>query len=254
MVFMLDNNKNKLRYTCSQRRVESLSKRCTRIMLAEKTKNKIIQKETKLTAYDCKTVNYKKFKKYITKKTQLNDKVRYFYERELYRKMKWRRWTYQRKSEDKFLNRIEDTYGNKDDLLLCYGNWSNPKQMKHIMPTKGIGLRRAIAKRFNVVLIDEFRTSKLCSKCNGVLKHYKNLHRVLICPCCKSGGLENKNTIFMNRDINACMNMLHISESWIKTKTRPANFCRNSSLDLLKTKLGSSCCFSKRIEPQDLNP
>ena len=42
-------------------------------------------------------------------------------------------------------------YGKSKNLLLCYGNWSNTKQMKYIMPTQGIGLRRIIEKKFNVV-------------------------------------------------------------------------------------------------------
>ena len=161
----------------------------------------------------------------------MNDKVRGFYENELYRKLKWRTWIYGRKSEDKFLNRIEETYGKKENLLLCYGNWSNNKQMKYIMPTKGIGLRRTVEKKFNVVLVDEFRTSKLCSKCNCELEHYNNLHRVLVCRNCKSSGSESKNTTFMNRDMNACMNMLHISNSWIQSKIRPEKFCRTSDPD-----------------------
>ena len=107
----------------------------------------IIEEETKLSSYNCKSVDYNEFKKYIIEKTKLNDKVKRFYENELYRKLKWRTWIYQRKSEDKFLNRIEETYGKKEDLLLCYGNWSNNKQMKYIMPTKGVGLRRVIQKK-----------------------------------------------------------------------------------------------------------
>ena len=109
LVYMLDENKNKLRYSCCQRRRESLRKRCNKIILREKQKNKIIEEETKLSSYNCKSVNYNKFKKYITEKSKLNDKVRDFYEKELYRKLKWRNWIYQRKSEDKFLNRIEET-------------------------------------------------------------------------------------------------------------------------------------------------
>ena len=246
LVYMLDENKNKLRYSCCQRRRESLRKRCNKIILREKQKNKIIEEETKLSSYNCKSVNYNKFKKYITEKSKLNDKVRDFYEKELYRKLKWRNWIYQRKSEDKFLNRIEETYGNKEDLLLCYGNWSNNKQMKYIMPTKGVGLRRVIQKKFSVVLVDEFRTSKLCSHCNCELEHYNNLHRVLVCRGCKSSGSESKNTTFMNRDMNACMNMLHISKSWIQSKIRPKQFCRTSNPDFSfeEVKRGSSVVFT----------
>lgn len=247
LVFMLDENKNKLRYTAPQRRKESLRKRNNNIILREKQKNKIIEEETKLSSYNCKSVNYNEFKKYITEKTKLNNKVRDFYEKELYRKLKWRTWIYQRKSEDKFLNRIEETYGNKEDLLLCYGNWSNNKQMKYIMPTKGVGLRRVIQKKFNVVLVDEFRTSKLCSHCNCELEHYNNLHRVLVCHGCKSSGSESKNTTFMNRDMNACMNMLHISKSWIHSKMRPEQFCRTSNPDFSfeEVKRGSSVVFNR---------
>jgi len=248
LVYMLDENKNKLRYSCCQRRRESLRKRCNKIILREKQKNKIIEEETKLSSYNCKSVNYNKFKKYITEKSKLNDKARDFYEKELYRKLKWRNWIYQRKSEDKFLNRIEETYGNKEDLLLCYGNWSNNKQMKYIMPTKGVGLRRVIQKNFSVVLVDEFRTSKLCSHCNCELEHYNNLHRVLVCRGCKSSGSESKNTTFMNRDMNACMNMLHISKSWIQSKIRPEQFCRtlisNPDFSFEEIKRGSSVVFT----------
>jgi len=147
MDYRLDiEDKNKLRYSCCQRRRESLRKRGNKIILREKQKNKIIEEETKLSSYNCKSVDYNEFKKYITEKTKLNEKVREFYENELYRKLKWRSWIYQRKSEDNFLNNIEKTYGKKEDLLLCYGNWSNNKQMKYIMPTKGVGLRRTIEK------------------------------------------------------------------------------------------------------------
>ena len=231
MIMMMDEDKNKLRYTSCQRRRESLRKRCNKIILREKQKNQIIAEETKLSSYNCKSVDYNEFKEYIKEKTKLNDKVRGFYENELYRKLKWRTWIYGRKSEDKFLNRIEETYGKKEDLLLCYGNWSNNKQMKYIMPTKGVGLRRTVEKKFNVVLVDEFRTSKLCSNCNCELENYNNLHRVLVCRNCKSSGSESKNTTFMNRDMNACMNMLHISNSWIQSKIRPEKFCRTSDPD-----------------------
>ena len=250
MVFMMDKDKNKLRYTAPQRRRESLRKRNNNIILREKQKNKIIEEETKLSSYNCKSVNYNKFKEYIKEKTKLNDKVRKFYENELYRKLKWRTWIYGRKSEDKFLNNIEKTYGKKEDLLLCYGNWSNNKQMKYIMPTKGVGLRRTIEKKFNVLLLDEFRTSKLCSKCNCKLENYNNLHRVLVCRGCKSSGSESKNTTFINRDMNACMNMLHISNSWIQSKIIPENFCRTSDSDfsLEEVKRNQSVVFNRGLQ------
>jgi len=60
------------------------------------------------------------------------------------------------------------------------------------MPTKKVGLRRVIQNKFSVVLVDEFRTSKLYSHCDCKLEHYNNLHRVLVYRGCKSGGSRNQ--------------------------------------------------------------
>jgi len=101
------------------------------------------------------------------------------------------------------------------------------------------------------VLVDEFRTSKLCSRCYSILENAKinnnNLHRVLVCRGCKSSGSESKNTTFMNRDMNACMNILHISKSWIQSKMRPKQFCRTSNPDFSfeEVKRGSSVVFNR---------
>ncbi len=62
-------------------------------------------------------------------------------------------------------------------------------------------------------------------------KHHKKsiskLHRLLICKNC---GLENKKTVFMNRDMNACINILNLSKEYINFKTRNENFCRLISI------------------------
>jgi hypothetical protein len=48
LVYMMDEKQNKLQYTASQRKVESYGKRNQRILLQEKKRNKIIEKETEL--------------------------------------------------------------------------------------------------------------------------------------------------------------------------------------------------------------
>jgi hypothetical protein len=138
LLYMVDDNRNTLKYSAPQRRAESMGKRSTRILLNEKNKNKITEKETQLSEENCKTSNYKKFKNYIKDKTKLNISVRDFYIKDLWRKMKWRRFVYSRKSEDTFLNKISDTFG--DECILAYGDWSRSTQMKHFMPTKNVGI------------------------------------------------------------------------------------------------------------------
>lgn len=243
LVMMLDENNNKLRYTACQRRIESLRKKCNKIMGWEKINNYIQEKESVLSSYNCKTVDYNKFKDYIRQKTLLNDDIRDFYERELFRKFKWRTQIYKRKSEDIFLNRIEKTYGKSDDIILSYGNWSCNKQMKHLMPTMNKGLRKIIEKKFNTVLFDEYKTSMLCCKCHNEIKNYKDaegnkIHRLFICKgCCDS---ESKKTVFINRDINACVNILNLSKEWISHKTRNISFCRSQILTMTPTSRGET--------------
>ena len=91
LVYMMDKNGNKLEYTASQRKIESYGKRNHQILLQEKKKHKIIEKETRLSTQNSKSVDYEKFnnkkptnqkkrkytirKHYITKKTQkINNK------------------------------------------------------------------------------------------------------------------------------------------------------------------------------------
>ena len=73
------------------------------------------------------------------------------------------------------------------------------------------------------------KTSKLCSKCENALENYKGLHRVLVCRDYKCNGCESKRITFINRDMNACMNMINISKSFINNRNRPINFCRENN-------------------------
>ena len=98
--------------------------------------------------------------------------------------------------------------------------------------------------------MDEFRTSKKCSKCHKDLCNYNKIHRLLVCYDCKCDGSESKKITFINRDINACMNILNISKSWLKSRTRPQAFRRiKSDYDLETTKVkenhSSSVVFTK---------
>lgn len=250
LLYMTDQNGNKLRYTAFQRRTESMSKRNHRILLLEKQRNGVMEKETSLSNQNSKTVDYEKFKAYLKSKNQLNHELRSFYENELYRKMKWRQFVYTQKSEDRFLNRIEDTFGH--DAVIAYGDWSRTTQIKHFMPTKGIGLRKLIAKRFQTISINEFRTSKLCCKCHGELCHLqvkkdeknKKVFRCLVCKGCASS--ESKQTIFVTRDLNSANNIRQLAIHWLNERKRPDVFNRTSGLTITSSeeKVGQSVDFT----------
>ena len=228
-IFMMDDMKNKLRYTPRQRRSESQSYVCRMIMESEKEYHGIKQEEAILSLYNSKTIDYLSFKQYIHMESRFEVATEHFYHQAIWRKMKWQKWINTRKSEDRFLNKIEETYGKREDILICYGDWSETRQMKYLMPSQGVGLRRLINKKYDVVMVDEYRTSKLCNQCHEKLVPHKNLYRVLVCQHCQNDRLESRNHFF-NRDANACMNMLYLSHEWLNNKRRPERYNRSTTV------------------------
>ena len=225
LVYMMDKKGNKLEYTASQRKIESYGKRNQRILLQEKKKHKIIEKETRLSIQNSKSVNYDKFKMYLVEKDKLNKETIEFYKKEVWRKMKFRQYSYGKKSIDIFLNKIKEAFGK--NILIGYGNWSRSSQMKYTMPTMNKGLRKLIHKKYDTITINEFYTSQKCCECRKDLKHYKDtkgveIYRLFTCSNCVS--CENKNTVFRTRDKNSAINILNLTECWIHNQTRPVEF------------------------------
>jgi hypothetical protein len=205
LVYMMDGQGNKLQYTASQRKKESMVKRNQIILQQEKKNNKINEYENVLSLQNSKSVNYDNFKSYLVEKDRLNKQTIEFYKKEVWRKMKFRQYSYGNKSIDTFLNNIEKTFG--ENILICYGNWSRSSQMKHFMPTMNKGLRKLIHKRYDTITINECNTSKKCCDCFQDLKHYRNREnkeefRLLVCSNCVSlcEAKENKKIVFRTRD------------------------------------------------------
>jgi hypothetical protein len=229
LVYMMDGQGNKLQYTAPQRKKESMVKRNQIILQREKKNNKINEYENVLSLQNSKSVNYNSFKSYLVEKDSLNKQTIEFYKKEVWRKMKFRKYSYGNKSIDTFLNNIEKTFG--ENILICYGNWSRSSQMKHFMPTMNKGLRKLIHKRYDTITINECNTSKKCCDCFQDLKHYRNKgnkeeFRLLVCSNCVS--CENKKIVFRTRDANSSINIMNLGKCWIYKQQRPSEFCISS--------------------------
>jgi len=225
LVYMMDKNGNKLQYTAPQRKRESKTKTNQRILLLERKRNGIIEKETHLSFQNSKSVDYEKFKAYLVEKNKLNKETTDFYKREVWRKMKFRQYSYGKKSIDIFLNKIKETFG--ENILIGYGNWSRSTQMKHFMPTMNKGLRKLIHKKYDTITINECNTSKKCCDCNNDLEYYKDkegkkVFRLLVCSNCVS--CENKKIVFRTRDANSSINIMKLTQYWIEKQERPLCF------------------------------
>jgi len=246
LVYMMDKNGNKLQYTAPQRKRESKAKTNQRILLEEKKRHKIIEKETELSLQNSKSVDYTKFKTYLVGKDKLNKETTEFYKKETWRKMNFRQYSYGKKSIDTFLNKIQETFGS--NILIGYGNWSRSSQMKHFMPTMNKGLRKQIHKKYDTITINECNTSKKCCDCNKDLEYYKDkenkkVFRLLVCSNCVS--CENKKIVFRTRDANSSINIMKLTSCWIDSQTRPIAF---------HSHISSFICSTTKEEQKKVRP
>jgi hypothetical protein len=246
LVYMMDKNGNKLQYTAPQRKRESKAKTNQRILLEEKKRNKITEKETHLSFQNSKSVDYTKFKTYLVGKDKLNKETTEFYRKETWRKMNFRQYSYGKKSIDTFLNKIQETFGS--NILIGYGNWSRSTQMKHFMPTMNKGLRKQIHKKYDTITINECNTSKKCCDCNKDLEYYKDkenkkVFRLLVCSNCVS--CENKKIVFRTRDANSSINIMKLTSCWIDNQTRPTAF---------HSHISSFTCSTTKEEHEKVRP
>ena len=247
LVYMTDGEGNRLQYTAPQKRIESKAKRNAYVLGIEKRRSGIIEKETVLSSYNGKTSKLEKFKTYLVEKTRLNSETKEFYQREVWRKMKFRGYSYGKKSVDVFLNKIKETFG--DNLLIGYGNWSRDTQMKHFMPTMSKGLRKLIHRKYDTVTVNECMTSKMCCDCKSELENYKDekgrkLHRLLVCKSQVCVSSQNKKFVYKTRDLNSAVNILNLTKMWLERKERPSEFCHK-----LRSSPSVSMTRKDKVEP-----
>ena len=233
-VSMIDENNKFFKYTACRRRFETYTKRSNYIILQEKKNNGIVEKEKKSPNYNSRTLNQEKYKHFITNKTNLNNEVKEFYQKPLFRKLAFRRFIRTKQSEVKLLNEIENTYLTKEEIkqgkkiVILHGDYSRTTQMKGCIPTPNIGMKKLLLSKFDIVEINEFNTSKLYNKSLKEMenvnvkrkKHKKSLHEILTLK------EETNCRIFVNRDKNACKNILLLGKCYLESQTRPEEFTR----------------------------
>ena len=241
LIYCVDNDNkeaNKFRYSQDQRRKETKKKKYQKIILNEKqTKigNKtIIEYETELSPFNRKTLDINKFKEYSKKKNEINKKVLDFYSKKIFRKLKLNGYMNSKKSEQRMIKNFEKIFGNKNEVIVCVGDFEQKQHMKYKEPTKGKSIRDLFRNNgYELYLIDEFRTSCKCSNCGNdnekfmnrkSPKPYKNhiilVHGLIRCKSCSK---------LWNRDCNGATNIYKISKNIVNNQERPDYLCRKKS-------------------------
>ena len=231
------------RYTQDSRRKECKIKKYNKLILEFKKEQidgkTITEYETELSQYNKKSLDINKYKDYIKKKNEINQKLFQFYERYIFRKLKLNGYINRKRNEQKIINKFKKIFGNPNEVVVCFGDFEQRKHMKYKEPIKGKGIRTLFRKSgYNTYLVDEFRTSCKCCNCEGgeckkfmirkspkPWKDYNALVHGLL--RCKSGcGL-------WNRDVNGAKNIYKIVFNHINGLKRPLYLCRSNQSDTL---------------------
>jgi len=231
----------RLQYTNIQRKVESGSRvRVTKTDEAKKAALKKIEvkkAQEAMSDTNSRTVDIEKYKQYMKVRYDNEALLYEFYGIKDYRVIRWWRFRKKKKSETKLIKRIKKKFGKKP--LIAYGSWSCSMQMKGLIPSPTSGMQRLLSKRFEVINVPEFNTTKTCSKCligemekclertcprcNSLrkknLKKYEVIEDVLCKKCKKVGYIRSLDVrglcccnniscaVLMNRDYNAAINI-----------------------------------------------
>ena len=192
-----------------------------------------------------KTLDIAKFKEYIQKKIEINSILYPFYEKTIFRKLKLQGYRQTKKSEQKLMNNFEKKFGSPEKVVVCFGDYEQKKHMKFKEPSMGKGMRTLFRKAgYKTYLVDEFRTSCMCSKCGcqpsaltslgeGRCEKFMTIEnprpyrkgKILV-----HGLLRCKNGCgYWNRDTNGATNIYKIASHAVNKIDRPFYLCRSKA-------------------------
>jgi transposase len=241
LIFCVDaDNKHatKFRYSQDQRRNETKKKKYSKIQLElkqEKIQGKtIVEWETKLSKQNRKTLTISNFQEYIQQKSKINAILFPFYEKYIFRKLRLQSYRNIKRSEQRMLNQFQRLFGNKEEVVVCFGDYEQRKQMRYKEPSKGKGMRILFQKAgYQTYMVDEYKTSCMCSKC-GIGRCEKTMTGKNPRPY-RSGNILIHGLLYCkngcgywNRDVNGATNIYKIAWNAINNKERPNYLSRKN--------------------------
>ena len=196
--------------------------------------------EKKLGEVSSKTCIFGQFIIYAKNKNEVDNVLREHYNLPFIRKMRLRSYINKLRSESKLVNNIKSKFKNDGrEIVLIYGDWSRLSQMRGVISTPCIGLKRRLAEDFKIFNIDEFRTScldniTLKENKNAIVKNKKGnmkaLHSVLVSNILEK-TVGNPLKRFQNRNRNSSLNMRNIIENYKNEGERKLEFSRSYKLN-----------------------
>ena len=167
-----------------------------------------------------RTNSFDKYKQYIENKLRYFDELCKLYTDRRFRQYQWYLKIGRKRSEDKLLNRIEKHYGK--DVMIVMGDASIGVNMRNFISTPNITLNRVLKRRFNVKLLDEFRTSKINAnthkKNEGNFRYKDKIGKIRKVHAVLKYTTEQGYKGYINRDKNAVKNNEYLYNHLIRYK------------------------------------
>ncbi|KAJ2232662.1 hypothetical protein GGH97_006004 [Coemansia sp. RSA 475] len=254
------------RYTKCQQRVETKQTKYRKILEHVKKASSagIAALERTLGAGSCIKPDLNQFKVYLAARAEVAARLTAFYNETmsrqqdgattpkvpLHRKLRLSTYIKHQQADQRLVKQLRTKFKPKEsdpEPIFIMGNWSAPMTRFH-EPIRGKGWRTLLKRGgFDVYLIDEYLTSKICPNCYGRLSNTHDVlnprpwmrrkrlmvkcHGLLSCQseeCLKFKGnyLGDVKRKLWNRDLVGVLNFRHILQSLRETGTVPTRFQR----------------------------
>lgn len=244
---MIDDDDNVLKYSNAEYIKRTKRKEYNDKLKRLRVSEGITVLENFLSNFNSKSCNFEKFTDYVSNKNNINNALLEAYKNMTFRKMRWYSYIMKQREIERLTNLIGKTYGKNCKLIM--GDWCQSKQMKNFVPTPMIGLKRKLRKKFEIINLDEYNTSKLGyitemetqnirlpikvpikDENNKIMRDRngkiltellrKKIHSILVYP------IYYGRMGCINRDINSVKNMRKIVNHWFDTGVRLENYCK----------------------------
>ena len=180
-----------------------------------------------------RTCNFDHFMEYLRFKNALNFKLRPFYNQTSFRRQRLTQYSKGQQINMKLLKEFKSKFHENvepHDVVVAIGDWEQRIHRYH-EPTKGKGIRAVFEKAgYHVYLIDEYRTSKMCSKCSDTNAQCEKFRQVPNPRPYRQGqilchGLVRCTSCWTmwNRDVNAAVNIWKIAKAILAEQQLPPN-------------------------------
>ena len=167
-----------MRYSFGQRLEES-GKAWRDAKLNKRKSKHVFQLENQLSSHNSRTSSLVKFQAYLATRFKVQQELYQHYRNKSYRVVRWHNWRDRRKSEDKFVQKVLNTFRPaatatatatvQPKVIVAYGNGSGFHALRHSPPSPTTGLRRRFRAKahLGMVVIDtpEAYTSSRCCRC-----------------------------------------------------------------------------------------